>query len=159
MKLFIKQKVFSIRDKFNIYDENQNVKFTCQGKIFSIGKKFHVYDEHNQEVAYIHQKILAFLSTYYINKNEEDIACVKRKFTLFKPSYNIPEFGWHVQGNLFAHEYKITKDNVQIVTVSKKWISWGDCYEIDINDDADLVNAICTVIIIDSDLFSNTSKR
>ena len=27
-KLLIKQKVFSIRDKFNVYDENENIKYS-----------------------------------------------------------------------------------------------------------------------------------
>ena len=49
MKLYIKQKVFSIKDKFTIKDEEGNDKYFVEGKILSLGKKFHVY---NMECVY-----------------------------------------------------------------------------------------------------------
>ena len=38
MKLYIKQKVFSIKDKFTIKDEEGNDKYFVEGKILSLGK-------------------------------------------------------------------------------------------------------------------------
>lgn len=158
MKLYIKQKVFAIKDRFSIYDENQDVIFTCEGKIFSIGKKLNVFDSNNNHAAYIHQKVLALLPKYFINRNGQDIACVQRKLTFFRPSYDIAEFNWHVQGNFLAHEYTITQNGNVIIAVSKKWISWGDCYELNIADNVDLVDAVCAVLIIDADLFSERAS-
>lgn len=43
-QLLIKQKVFSIRDKFDIYDENQNVKYRVESSLFSLKYKLTVYD-------------------------------------------------------------------------------------------------------------------
>ena len=50
MKLYIKQKVFSIKDKFTIKDEEGNDKYFVEGKILSLGKKFHVYNMEKEEV-------------------------------------------------------------------------------------------------------------
>ena len=52
MKLYIKQKVFSIKDKFTIKDEEGNDKYFVEAKILSLGKKFHVYNMEKEEVAY-----------------------------------------------------------------------------------------------------------
>ena len=44
-KLLIKQKVFSIRDKFNVYDENEKVKYKVKSSLFSLKYKLTVYDQ------------------------------------------------------------------------------------------------------------------
>ena len=49
MKLYIKQKVFSFRDKFHIFDENGEVKYTATGEILTLGKKLHVTDAYDRE--------------------------------------------------------------------------------------------------------------
>ena len=49
MKLYIQQKVFSFKDKFNIWDEAGNPKYYAEGEIFSLGKKLHVYDAAGNE--------------------------------------------------------------------------------------------------------------
>ena len=38
MKLYLQQKVFSIGDKFTLYDESGNERYFVQGEIFSFGK-------------------------------------------------------------------------------------------------------------------------
>lgn len=40
MKLYIKQKVFTIKDKFTVKDEAGNDKYFVEGKLLSLGKKF-----------------------------------------------------------------------------------------------------------------------
>ena len=37
-----------------------------------------------------------------------------------------------------------------MATISKKWFSWGDTYEIDAASDADPVNVLAVVLIIDA---------
>ena len=39
MKLYLKQKVFSIGDKFFIYDENGEEKYRVEGEFFPLAKK------------------------------------------------------------------------------------------------------------------------
>ena len=41
MKLYMKQKVFSWTDKFNIVDEQGNERYYVEGELFSWGKKLH----------------------------------------------------------------------------------------------------------------------
>jgi len=44
MKLYLKQKVFSWRDRFFAKDESGNDRYAVEGEIISWGKKLRVYD-------------------------------------------------------------------------------------------------------------------
>lgn len=149
-KLYIKQKVFSWGDKFKIYNEFGDAVFEVKGEVLSLGKKLHIYDRNSEETAFIHQKLLTFLPKYYISRNGEDIAEVVKEFTVFKAKYNIKQFGWEVNGNVTDHQYQIKKGNKVIAEISKKWLSWGDTYEIDASPAEDIVNVLCVVLIIDA---------
>ena len=50
MQLLIKEKIFSWRDSYNIYDENENKKYFVKGKIISLTHTFNVYDNNNNKV-------------------------------------------------------------------------------------------------------------
>lgn len=149
MNLYIKQKVFSWKDRFSIFDENQNIVYTAESEFLSLGKKLHVYDSMNRETAFIRQKLLSFLPKYYVCRNDVDIAEVVKRFT-FKPAFDVNGLGWNVSGDFWAHEYSITSGSRLVAAVSKRWLTWGDTYEISIVDPADAVNVLCVVLIIDA---------
>lgn len=150
MKLYLKQKVFSLKDKFHIYDENENEKFYAESEFFTFGKKLHLMNNAGEEVSFIHQKVLSFLPRYFINVNGEDIAEVVKKFTFIRQKYEISGLGWVVDGNFMAHEYTIESSRGVIATISKKWLTWGDTYEINIAENADTVNVLSVVLVIDA---------
>ena len=149
-QLYIKQKIFSWGDKFKIYNKYGDTVFEVKGEVFSLGKKLHIYDTHSEEVAFIHQKLLTFLPKYYINRNGDDIAEVVKKFTVFKAKYHIKQFGWEINGNVTDHQYQIKKGSKVIAQISKKWLAWGDTYEIDTVPTEDIVNVLCVVLVIDA---------
>ena len=60
-KLYMKQKIFSWKDRFTIKDQNDSDRYTVEGELISIGKKLHVYDMNNNEVAFVQQKVLTLL--------------------------------------------------------------------------------------------------
>lgn len=150
MNFYIKQKVFSWGDTFFIYDEAGNERYHVKGPAFSFGKKLHVYDNNGQEVAYIHQKVFSFLPTFCIYKGETQIAEIKKRLTFAKDKYNISGLDWDVRGDFFDHNYTVINGYFPIATVTKKWFSWGDTYQISISDDADEVSALAVVLVIDA---------
>lgn len=158
MKLMIKQKVFSWRDRFNVYDQDMAVRYQVSGEIFTIGKKLHVEDGYGHEVAFIHEKVLTFLPKYYISQNGQDVAEVKKEFTFFKPVYSIPAFGWTVKGSIMEHNYSIFGPGGQIVAeIHKQWLAWGDTYIIDVMQGSDELMVLCTVLIIDAVMASQAA--
>ena len=44
MKFYIKQKVFTLKDKFDITDEHQNLKYQVKGKFMSISNRLELLD-------------------------------------------------------------------------------------------------------------------
>lgn len=158
MKLYIKQKVFSWKDKFKVFDEFGNDKYYVEGEFFSWGKKLHVCDLQGREVAFIKQEILTFLPRFRVYINGAEIAEIVKQFTFFKPKYSIEGLGWEINGNFWAHDYEITKNGTPIVTIMKEWMTWGDCYELNIANPADEIVALAVVLTIDCVMAQNASS-
>lgn len=148
MKLYLKQKVISIKDRFTVYDEFNSVKYTCSEKLISIVKKYRLYDTNNTEKVFIKQKLISWLPKFYVYINGEKIATVKKCFSI-RPKYFVPELNWKIKGNILEHQYSIMQDDKEIASVSKKYISWGDSYEINIIDAANEIKVLSIVLIID----------
>ncbi len=149
MKLYIKQKVFSWKDRFTVKDQYGQDKYMVEGEIFSLGKKLHVYDMSGNEVAFIQQKVFSFMPRYFVFVGDAQVAEIVRKFSLFRPKYEVLGLDWQVEGDFFAHNYVINDGNNYVVEINKEWMTWGDCYELDIAPGADEIVALATVLAID----------
>ncbi len=159
MKLYIKQKVFSIGAKFNITNENGEEIYRVEGEIFTLGRKLHVYDTSGEEVAFVQQKLLSIMPRFYVYVNGEKIAEVLKEFTFLKPRYDIFGKGWTVEGDFLAHDYAIMEAGSEIARVHKVWMSWGDSYELDIYDSDDEVGLIAVILIIDAVMDASNSSN
>ena len=149
MKLYIRQKVFSWRDRFTVWDEEGRERWYATGAVFSWGHKLHVTDADGNEVLFIREKVWSFLGRYYIYQNDQLVAQVVREFSWFKPRYRIEGLNWRINGTFWEHDYTISEGDRTVVTIHKKWMSWGDCYELDIADPADELYALAAVLAID----------
>ena len=150
MKLFMKQKIFSFKDKFFVYDEWGKEKYSVEGELFSFGKRLHVKDARGNELAFIKQRIFSFSPRYKIFVNGNETAEVLKHFTFFKPHYSVLGTNWEVRGDFFDHEYSVYDNNLPIATVRKEWMTWADTYSIDIAPYADELTALCVVLVIDA---------
>lgn len=150
MKLYMKQKIFSWADTFGIFDGEKNRRYTVKGEIIALGKKLHLYDEQGNELAYVKEKIVSLLPEYIIYIRGQKTAKIVKDITLFRPKYTVKELDWKVKGDILDHEYEIRRKKEVIAAVSKKWFAIGDTYEIDINDSADELTVLATVLAIDA---------
>ena len=159
MKLYIKQKVFTWGDQFAVKDPLGNDRYFVEGEIFTFGKKLHIYDAQNRERAYIEQELLTWMPRYTVYTNGVQIAQVKRELAFFCHKYLIEGPGWDVDGDFFAHEYRISKAGRTIATISKEWMTWGDSYELDIADGIDEITALAVVLAIDAVMESQNNNH
>ncbi len=150
MKLFIKQKVFSWKDKFTVKDETGADRYFVEGEIFSFGKKLHVYDAHQTERIFLQQKVWSFLPRFFVFVDELQVAEIVKEFTFMKPKYSVLGLNWEVNGNFWAHDYEILNQGHVVVTIKKEWLTWGDTYVLDIGDARDEINALAVVLAIDA---------
>ena len=148
--LYMRQRVFSWGDKFEIYDNVGNVKYYVEGEVFTFGKKLHLYDVAGNELAYIEQKIFTFLPKYFIHMPGRETVEVVKEFTFFKPEYSVYGPDWKVVGDFWDHDYDILAGDEVIASVQKEWFTLGDAYEISIADGVDPVTALAVVLVIDA---------
>ena len=148
MKLYIKQKVFSWKDRFFIMDEAGNDCYYVEGEIFTLGKKLHVYDMAGREVAFIHQKVFSFMPRFFIEIGGNTVEIVK-EFTLFKPRFHFGGLPWTMEGDFFAHEYTLYDNDGVVMELSKHWMTWGDSYELNIYDENDALMCLCVTLAVD----------
>ena len=149
MRLYMKQKVFALKDRFYVKDDHGNDCYYVEGEFFSLGKKLHIYDMAHRELALVQQKLFSLLPKYVVTVEGEEVAEITKEFTLFKPCYKVKGPDWTVDGDIWDHDYKVRRGMNVIVDVSKKWLSWGDTYQIDIRQNINPVMALAVVLAID----------
>ena len=149
MKLYIRQKVFSWADRFTVKDAAGNDRYIVEGELFSWGKKLHVYDRAGTEVAFIRQELWSFLPKYDVYMGECQVAQIVKEFSFLFPKYSIKGLGWDIDGSFWEHDYEITQNGHNIVSIHKEWMTWGDCYELDIANPENEIMALAVVLAID----------
>lgn len=152
MKLYVKQKMFSIGDKFTIKDEFGNDKYFAEGKIFSVGHKVRIYDMNNNEVIYIKQKLMSFLPKYEIYVNGNLAGVLTKKITFLRPKYIIEDSNLELEGDIWEYDYTLKNGDHEIMNVSKKVLSFSDCYEINIHSDEDELLSLAVTLAVDCQL-------
>ncbi len=152
MYLYIKQRVFSLGDKYDVYDENSNVVFNVQSEIFSFGAKLHLCNAAGMELYYIKQNFSLFLKKYEIYTGNSLYATVQQELSFFRPRLAISSiYGDHeIEGDFFHFDFEIKRLGMLVGSVHKKWLSWGDSYELYIPDGSDAAFFVALVIAVDN---------
>ncbi|MCL1951489.1 MAG: LURP-one-related family protein [Oscillospiraceae bacterium] len=153
MQLYIKQKVFSWRDRFAVKDAAGNDRWYAQGELFSWGRKLHVYDARGNEAAFLRQKLWSFLEQKYFielagRPADPPIALVK-EFRFVKRRYHLEGLPWRMDGDFWAHEYSLYEGDRELMHISKEWFVWGDSYRLDIADPRQELLCLCVALAVD----------
>lgn len=153
MKLYMKQKLFSLKQDFNIYGHNQTLLFRVSSKLFSVGRQLRIYDAlTNVELAYVKESPFRFLTQLKVYKGTDYIVTIQQKMTLFKTKMTIKDIGWTIQGDFLGWQYVITDEkNQTIAEVKAKMLSWSDTFEITIDDtQVDPIIVLAIILAIDT---------
>ena len=149
MRLYIKQKIFSLGERFSVKDEFGNDRYFVEGEWLSIPKTFRIYNAQNQEVLSLESKFFSFLPTYQIIRNGEVAAEIVKEFSFFRPKYRIDGSPFSVEGDVFSHDYTILRDGAPVASISKEWFTWGDSYMINNFNGEDEEMLLAILIVID----------
>jgi uncharacterized protein YxjI len=161
--VYLKQKVFAIRDEFKVYDENQSVRYEARGKFISFNSQRDIFQAGQATPIYtMKQKIFAFAPTYFLyDQNKVQVAKMAQQlFTFFGTRFNliIGEKKYELTGDFFGYQYAIRDDQGLVVQISKKFLSWGDTYQIAIADSFSEPLAVGVVLMID-DFIDDIRRR
>lgn len=151
MKLILKEKMLSILDSFNVYDEHDDICFKVKGKV-ALSHKLAIYDARGQEVGVVKEKIIDILPTFNLYKDGKKVGECKKKLTLIKPKFDIDFNGWEIEGNWLEWDYSIVdKKGKDVAVISKKLIRLTDTYVIDVKREEDALDALMVVLAIDAE--------
>lgn len=151
MRYVIRQRIFSIGDKFTIKDEAGEDIYVVQGQWLSIGKKLRIYDMGGNELCYIEQQVFRLMPEYFIFVGGQHVVTVKKKFRMFRHDFDITGSAgqYQVTGDFLAHEFEIMKDGRSVARISKEFFSFADTYGVEIEDGQDQVTNLAVAIVID----------
>lgn len=160
MKYIVRQKIFSLGDRFSIWDEAGQDRFFVQGQLFSLGKKLRIFDLSGNELCYIEQKLFRFMPEYNIYIAGQHIANIKKRFALFRNDFDIigVKSRYSVEGDFWAHEFDIFRDGRRTARISKRFFSLADTYGVDVDDGEDQVTTLALAIVIDMACHDNKNK-
>lgn len=150
MKLIFKQRLLSVLDSYDIYDEFGNTEYIVKGEI-GLSHRFRIYNNRNIELAYIKQSLFKIFPEFKMYINGNYVGCVKKRFSLLKPIFTVKCKGLYIEGDIFELNYKI-KDNCNhvIASINKKLLSFSDKYVLNVKNREDVLHALVIVLSIDA---------
>ena len=151
MELLIKQRVFSWTDSYDVYDGNGVAKYYVRAELFSFGHQIHIYDKRTgEELGSVHQKLFTLLPTFELVAGGRAVGTIRRKFTLFTQDYQVDYRGWDVEGDFLGWDYRVTQGGMEIMSITKQWLAWGDTYTLRYGNPANEFAGLLLVIAIDA---------
>ncbi len=153
MRYVIRERLFRLGEDSDITDEEGRPIFHVDGKVLTLRNTVIMRDRTGAEVARVERQLIALRPTYYITRNGQEAASVRKQlFSPFVDRFTVDVPGphdLHVTGSLFEHDYAIERDGVVVATVSKAWISITETYGVDIAPGEDDVLILATVLALD----------
>lgn len=148
-KLYIKQKVFSVGEKFTVYDEHERPQYHVQGSFMQIPKSFKILNHREEEIAVITKKIFSWLPKFYVDIRNNPQIVIDKELTFFKAKYHISAKGIEVEGNWWDMDFQVMHQGRLIADINKRWFTFGDTYEVNVLDEKYEEMIISLVIAID----------
>ena len=148
-QLYIKQKVFSLGEQFNVTDANGFPRYSVQGSFMRIPKSFQVYDASGNEIAVIVKKVLSWLPHFSVLMGGNAVATIDKELTVFRDRYRIDAQGLSIEGDWWDMNFTVTRDGAEVARIAQRWLAWGDTYEVTVFDTRLEALIVSLVIAID----------
>lgn len=158
MKVYVKNKLMSLKGSSSVYDENNQDIYKVKGKFFSITSKKKILDMDNNVLYFVRNKFFHFLthSSFILDANKHKIAKVKNR--LFKTGFDLIGYedtisldGYSISG------YSIIKNGEKVGTVRSPMLTLTDTYEVEVDNQEDVPFMVALIIAIDN-VIDNTRK-
>jgi uncharacterized protein YxjI len=153
MRYMMRQKVFSLADRFAIRNERDEEAYFVNGKLLSFGHQLSFEDPQGRELLFIREKVISLGKNYELFRGEEHVATIhKELFTFFHCTFEIHVDGQgdlEAEGNFSDHEYVVTRDGQPVAQISKEWFTLADTYGVEIAEGEDPVLVLAATVVID----------
>lgn len=148
-ELFIKQKVFSLSEKFTVKNQQEQDVYYVEGSFMRIPKTFSIMNTADEEVALITKKVFSFLPKFFVEVDGREVLTIKKEFSFLKARYTIDSADIEVHGNWWDMDFQVIQRGAVIGEVNKKWFTWGDSYSVQVFEEEMEAIIIAIVVAID----------
>lgn len=153
MKVYIKNRVFSLGQGSSVVDENKNALFDVKGRAISITRKKYLYDANGQLLYSIRNKWINFFvhKAYIYDASGSKIATVKDKWFNVNQEYFVMGYKDEIkiQGKFFGLTSQILRNGNVIGTVRRQITFIADAFELEA-DERDIPFLIALVVALDN---------
>ena len=157
MKLLFKQRLLSLLDNYDVYNENGNTIYTVESQL-ALGHCLKIYDARGNELGTVKQRILSFLPRFEMYQGDIYLGCIKKELSLFKPRFTIDCDGWQMSGDWLEWDYRILdRGGQELASVYKEIWNWADTYVIDVANPSHALRVLMLVLAIDAEKCSRSN--
>lgn len=155
LEFFMKQKVLSIKPKFDIFNGDEENEYHVEGDLPRLN--FSVQRD-GEEVCKLKKKLIAVMPEYSIHVNGKEVGKLKKKLKLLKPELvgKINGQDLKIGGDLLGCDFDIRVGDLTIGHIDTAQTVWQDCYRIRVWDEAYQDIMIALAIVCDSVVDSET---
>ena len=149
MQFYLKQRIFTWFDSFDIYHEDGSVAYTVQGQL-SWGHKLEVLDAEGRYLGMVRERVMTFLPQFEMYQGDEYLGCIYREFTILRSRFTLDYQGWSLDGDILGWDYELRDGQGRTVaTIAKELWRLGDTYVLDIERPEDAFYVVMAVLAID----------
>ena len=153
MKVYIKNKFWSIAGGSDVVDENKNPVYKVKGKVFSITRKKYLCDMEGNRLYTIRNKWFNWFihKAYIYDKDKHKIATVKDKWFNIDQKYFVTGYKDEIKinGKFFSLTAEILRNGEVIGTIRRQINFLIDAFELEAKEE-DMSFLIALVIAIDN---------
>ncbi len=151
-KLYVKQKVFKILDHYPVLDENGEEVYRVDQELKLFGHKLCVQKKDGTKSFMVQKRLFTLLPQYDVTFNDGNSLYIKQNFTFFKREIILSSHMYHLQliGHWWDMNFDVESQGQVVGSIDKKWLSWGDCFEITVYDARFEEELIALMLVVDA---------
>lgn len=150
-KLYIKQKFFKITDHYPILDENREPIYYVDQDFTFVGLVVHVSDKDHREIFTIEKELFHLLPEFVITFADGKSVRLKMRFALFHKAIDVisPNMNISIEGDFLSREFVILNKMDPIGRMTRKILTIGDYFEIELLDEEHMDLIVAIMIAMD----------
>lgn len=149
--LYMKQKVFKIRDKYDIYDQQQNPIYHIDQDFKLIGNTINVIKYDGSKSFVIDRRLLTLLPKYDVNFHDGKSFSIFQKLTFLKKRIEVVSdyYNLDLQGSFWDLDFEVYNNGIKVGHISKEFLTWADTFSITVIDPEFEEELVALMIVVD----------
>ena len=163
-RLVVSQDLYKMRESFQIFDNNEKVKYIVKGKLISATHNLTIYDYTGKnKLGEVKEKLISIRSPLSLESHPQDFVLyingkklgkIRSRFSFAKPKFKCDFNNWIIDGNFIGSKYKVTIDKKLVMEVDKIIALREDLYFVDIINSEDELLCLMIALTIDCSISS-----